>query len=57
MAVLDRSDGRQIRYLNGWRRAEPPAEPIGGTIEDSEARAAIVGLIDALRIAGIFSGA
>jgi hypothetical protein len=57
MQVLDKSTGQQVRYLGGWQVAEAPAEPSGGATADAEARAAIVGLIDALRTAGIFAAA
>lgn len=57
MRVLDRSSGQEIRYLEGWQRAEPPVEPTGGTIADAEARAAISELIEALRVAGVFASA
>jgi hypothetical protein len=57
MQMLDKSSGQQVRYLGGWQVAEPPAEPAGGATPDAEARTAIVGLIDALRTAGIFGAA
>jgi hypothetical protein len=57
MAVLDRSNGQQIRFLGGWQRAEAPAEPAGGLLADAQARAAIAELIEALRVAGVFASA
>lgn len=57
LSLLDKSTGQQVRYLGGWQVAEPPAEPAGGATADAEARAAIVDLIDALRIAGVFAAA
>jgi hypothetical protein len=57
LEVLDRSTGQRIVYFGGWQVAEPPTEPTGGATADAEARAAIVGLIDALRTAGIFAAA
>ncbi len=57
MSVLDRSSGQRILYLDGWQRAVPPAEPTGGTTADAEARTAIAGLIEALRVAGVFASA
>jgi hypothetical protein len=53
MRVLDRSTGQDIRYLDGWHRPAAPAEPAGGATVDSEARAAIAGLIAALVAGGI----
>jgi hypothetical protein len=44
-----------VPYFGGWQIPEPPAAPAGGATADAEARAAIVGLIDALRIAGVFA--
>ena len=57
MSVLDRSSGQRILYLDGWQRPAPPVEPTGGTTADTEARTAIAGLIEALRVAGVFASA
>lgn len=57
LRVLDRSTGQDVRYLEGWLRAASPAVPSGGGTIDSEARAAIAELIDALAAAGILEGA
>lgn len=54
LSMLDRSTGQNLRYLDGWQAAEAPAAPTGGTTADTQARTAIVGLIDALRTAGVF---
>lgn len=54
MRVLDRSTGQQLLYLGSWQSATAPADPAGGSTKDIQARAAIVELIDALRVAGIF---
>lgn len=54
MRVLDRTTGQELRFREGWQAPEPPPEPSGGSVVDSEARAAIQGLIAALRLAGIF---
>lgn len=54
MRLLDQQDGQDIRYRNGsWQRPPAPTEPSGGTTVDSEARTAIVELVDALISAGI----
>jgi len=54
MRLLDRSTGQDLRYSGGWKRATPPAAASGGTVIDVEARVAIVQLIAALRVAGVF---
>lgn len=54
-ASLRRLDTRQIcHYADAWNAAMEPAEPVGGTTIDSEARSAIAALISALRHSGIF---
>lgn len=54
MRVFDRAAGQAAFHAAGWVRAAPPEPPAGGTAMDSEARAAISGLVDALRLVGIF---
>ena len=53
MEVLDRSTGQVMLYSGGWLMATAPASPAGGSIVDSEARAAIDALIAVLRTAGV----
>ena len=53
MRVLDKSAGQDIRFAGSWQRAGAVATPSGGTTVDSEARAAISGLIDTLVAAGV----
>jgi len=53
MKVLDRSTGQTLICLGGWNNPSPPSEPIGGSVVDSEARAAILELVAALRAATI----
>jgi hypothetical protein len=53
MRVLDRSSGQIRMFLGTWKIAAIPAPLIGGSVVDSEARAAILQLIGALRTAGV----
>lgn len=54
-ASLRRIDTGQVCvYSNGWSTAMEPGAPSGGTTVDTEARAAIAGLIGALRHSGVF---
>jgi Protein of unknown function (DUF2793) len=53
MRVLDRSSGQMRMFLGSWQIAAVPTQPIGGAVIDSEARAAILQLIGALRTAGV----
>lgn len=53
MRLLDRSTGQDIRYRGGWQRPEAPPAPDGGSTVDSEACAAIAGLVAALVAGGI----
>jgi hypothetical protein len=56
LQVLNRSTGQLRLYRGGWTAPAAPAAPAGGTTVDSEARAAIAELIDALAAAGILPG-
>ena len=53
MRLLDRSTGQLRLYRGGWTMAAAPSTPVGGATVDSQARTAIVGLIQALADAGI----
>jgi hypothetical protein len=54
MRLFDRSTGQMLLYRGGWQRPTPPHMPSGGTVIDTEARAAIADLVTALAGAGIF---
>ncbi len=55
MVVFDKAAGQSARYDGGWQRAAAVTAPTGGTIEDSEARAAIAELVAALQVSGILT--
>lgn len=55
LALLNRTTGQVLRFHGGWMAPASPAAPSGGTTIDSEARAVLAGLIDALNEAGIFA--
>ena len=55
MRALDRATGQDIRYRGGWQRPARPAEPAGGTTVDTEARAAIAAIVEALVTGGVLA--
>lgn len=55
MKVFDRSVSQYRFYNTGWSTATDIPIPQGGSVVDSEARAAIAGLAAALKVAGILS--
>lgn len=57
MTVFDQMAEVELRFNRGWQSAAEPAAPTGGSTIDTEARAAIESLIEALRTAGVFEGA
>lgn len=55
MNVYDLSLG-QIRHFDGqWQLPISPTAPAGGAVVDNEARAAILQLVDALRLIGLLA--
>lgn len=57
MRVHDIATGGTRVFNIGWVAAEAPSTPAGGALIDAEARAAIAGIIQALKVIGIFSDA
>jgi hypothetical protein len=53
MSLFDRASGSVVYFNAGWHAAAEPTLPTSGETVDAEARAAILGLISALRTAGI----
>lgn len=54
LRLLDKSTGQDLRYRGSWLSPAAPVEPSGGSVVDSQARATIVAIVAALRLAGIF---
>lgn len=57
MRVYDRGSGQFAVFSEGWQKAAAVAEPSGGLMVDSEARAAIGALLLALRAARLLPSA
>ena len=55
MLILNRSNGQHMHFSGTWRMPNLPAAISGGSVSDTEARAAIADLISKLQIAGIFA--
>lgn len=53
LLLFDRAAARMMVYRSQWRPATAPALPAGGTVVDTEARAALTALVDTLRALGI----
>ena len=53
MRLLNRATGQDMRYVVGWQIPVRPSTPSGGATIDSQARTAIMDLINALTLAGI----
>lgn len=54
MQVFDLSQSHYRRFDGSWLAQTAPAEPEGGSVVDTEARGAIMQLIEALKRAGIY---
>lgn len=55
MRVLNRVNGQQMFYRGGWQAPATPAAPSGGTVIDTQARAAINAVVAALKASGILA--
>ena len=53
MAIFDRAANQSLRFFSGWNAAIEPTIPSGGSVIDTEARAALLELVEALRAYGI----
>lgn len=54
MSLFDTTARTSFFFASGWHAAIEPSLPTGGSVIDSEARAALSLLIEALQTAGIF---
>lgn len=55
MQIFDLAAGQQLVFRSGWIHMSAPAAPVGGAVIDSEARAAIATLTQALAALGIMA--
>ncbi len=54
MRVFDRSVRQERLFTTNWQSPSVPTAPSGGSVVDTEARAAISALVAALRVVGVF---
>lgn len=57
MALYDRAADNMLVFRSGWKVAQTPPLPAGGTVVDVEARTAIGALIQSLKALGILATA
>jgi hypothetical protein len=57
MVLYDRTSDNMLVFRAGWKVAQAPALPAGGTTVDTEARAAIAALVQALKTLGVLATA
>ena len=55
MRIFNKADGQFMHFNGGWNIPTAPIEALGGQTVDTELRAAFVGLVESLKIAGIYS--
>lgn len=55
MTVYDRAAGHLLAFRAGWNVAQAPTLPMGGSVIDAEARAALAALVQALGGLGILA--
>jgi len=53
MLMFDRNAGNWLCFRDGWHSAGVPAAPSGGSVIDSEARAALTQLVESLQTLGL----
>ncbi len=57
MALYDRAAGHWLCFRSGWQNAPAPVLPAGGSVVDTEARAALALLVQSLQAIGLVSSA
>lgn len=55
MQIFDQQAGHQLVFRAGWKHADAPAAPAGGSVVDTEARSAIGALIQSLVAVGMLA--
>ena len=55
MAIYDRTADNLLVFRSGWKSAQTPTLPTGGSVVDVEARAAIGALIQSLKGVGLLA--
>ncbi|GAA4641938.1 hypothetical protein GCM10023115_02650 [Pontixanthobacter gangjinensis] len=55
MQIFDKASKQFAVFDGQWQKPSPPKEALGGQTVDAELREAFVGLVESLKIAGIYS--
>ncbi len=55
MALYDRTADNLLVFRSGWKLAQAPTPPAGGSVVDTEARAAIGALVQSLKTIGVLA--
>ncbi len=53
--LLNKSTGQRLHYHGSWQAAVKPALPTGGTVVDTQARAAIDAIVNVLIVSGVLA--
>ncbi|MBT0667766.1 DUF2793 domain-containing protein [Novosphingobium profundi] len=53
LRIFDLSAGQELFFVGSWKKAQIVQEPNGGTVVDSQARAAVTQMVSALQALGI----
>lgn len=55
LLMFDRAADRMVIYRSQWHAAQSVQLPVGGTVIDTEARAAVAALMTALQVMGVLA--